>query len=267
MIFDSHCHPQFFQYDKDREEMLKRARDAGVFMICVGTDLEMSKKGIELAKQYSNVWSTVGLHPNDIPDDFEVMIYHNLSRNLKVVAVGEVGLDYYWTPEPKKQKRQKEVLEEFLDLAIKHNKPVILHSRDAGKGSTGKVHSDMISILKQVNFNHDRDKNYSAIGVAHSFTGSIEDAKKYLELGFYLGFNGILTFTRQYDEVVRYVPLENILLETDAPYLAPELYRGQRNEPVYVVEIAKKVAELKKESLEKVIEKTVENCRKLFKLI
>src|SRR3990167_4461830 len=107
-IFDSHCHPQMEQYDNDRKAMLKRAKDAGVFMICVGTDSETSKQGIDLAKRHENMWASVGLHPNDITDEFDVMVYHNMLRNHKVVAVGEVGLDYYRTPEPKKQKKQRE---------------------------------------------------------------------------------------------------------------------------------------------------------------
>lgn len=258
-IFDSHCHPQFPQYDKDREEMLKRAKNAGVFMICVGTDLETSKQGIELTQKNENMWASVGLHPNDNLDEhFDISKYEILLKEPKVVAMGEIGLDYYRTPDPKDQDFQKKRFEEQLDMAVKMNMPVILHSRDSGKGSTGKVHEDMISILK--------NNSPSKFGVAHSFTGNIDDAKKYLEPGFFLGFNGILTFTHQYDKVVKYVPLEKILLETDAPYLTPEPYRGQRNEPVYVIEVAKKIAELKNESLEKVIEITTKNCQNLFGL-
>src|SRR3989338_9423180 len=252
-IFDSHCHPQMEQYKEDREEMLKRAREAGVLMICVGTDLETSKQGVEFAHKYPNLWATIGLHPNDIPDDFDVMAYHNMLRNHNVVAVGEVGLDYYRTPEPKKQKKQREVFEQFIELAQKTKKPMILHFRDSPKGSSGRVHKDALEILP---------KNIA--GVSHSFTGNIDEEKKYLNRGMYLGFNGIITFARQYDEVVRYAPLEQILIETDAPYLTPEPYRGQRNEPPYVVEIAKKVAELKNEPLEKVIEQTTRNCKNLF---
>ena len=260
MIFDSHCHPQFPQYEKDREEVISRSLASGVGMICVGTDLEMSKKGIELAQKHENIWATVGLHPNDIPDDFDVMVYHNILRNPKVVAIGEVGLDYYRTPEPEKQKKQKEVFEQFIDLAVRHNKPLILHFRDSQKGSSGRVHKDAFEILNSYFMIH----NSNLRGVSHSFTGSLEDAKEYLNRGMYLGFNGIITFARQYDEVVKYAPLEQILLETDAPYLTPEPYRGQRNEPAYVIEVAKKVAELKNISLEKVIEQTTSNCRNLF---
>jgi|SRR3989344_8571509 len=270
-IFDSHCHPQMEQYKEDREEMLKRAREAGVLMICVGTDLETSKQGVEFAHKYPNLWATIGLHPNDIPDDFDVMAYHNMLRNHKVVAVGEVGLDYYRTPEPKKQKKQREVFEQFIDLATKNNKPIIVHARDAGKGSTGKVHSDILGIFGNWTRLPDGQEleigNSALRGVAHSFTGNMDDAKKYLDLGFYLGFNGILTFARQYDDVVKYIPLESILLETDAPFLSPKPYRGKRNEPAYVLEVAKKIAELKNESLEKVIEQTTKNCQKLFSLV
>ena len=257
MIFDSHCHPQFPQYDKDLEEMLKRARDMGVFMICVGTDLETSKQGIKLAKQNENMWATVGLHPNDnIGEKFNADEYEELLKADKVVGMGEIGLDYYRTTNPKDQDFQKKRFEEQLDLAVRVGVLVILHSRDAAKGSSGKVHKDMYEMV--------RDFDPPKKGVAHSFTGSSEDAKKYLELGFYLGFNGILTFTRQYDETVKYVPLESILLETDAPFLAPEPHRGKRNEPAYVIEVARRVAELKNESLERVIEKTTKNCENLF---
>ena len=256
-IFDSHCHPQFPQYEKDREEVITRALGAGVSMICVGTDLETSKKGIQLAQKYDNMWASVGLHPNDnLNEKFNPGGYEELLKMPKVVAMGEIGLDYYRTTESKDQDFQKKRFEEQLDLAVKTNMPVILHSRDAGKGSTGKVHVDMIAILK----NNLLSKN----GVAHSFTGSIDDAKKYLDLGFYLGFNGILTFTHQYNEVVKYVPLEKILLETDAPFLAPEPYRGKRNESLYIVEVAQKAADLKNISMEKVVEQTAKNCKKLF---
>ena len=137
-------------------------------------------------------------------------------------------------------------------------KPLILHCRDGKSGSTGPAYSDMFEILGQ---------GYAINGgVVHSFTGTSKEAKQFLDLGLYLGFNGIITFARQYDEIVREVPLERIILETDAPFLTPEPYRGKRNEPAYVVEVAKKLAELKNESLEKVIEQTTENCKQLFKI-
>lgn len=273
MTFDSHCHPQFPQYDNDRGEMLKRAQEAGVFMICIGTDLETSKKGIELAQQNKNIWATVGLHPNDTEElsikNYELGDFEKLISEPKVVAVGEVGLDYYRTPEPDKQEIQKKVFEKFLDVAIQYDKPIVLHSRDASKGSTGKVHSDMIQILNSKCLIH----NTKLSGVAHSFTGTLEESRKYLDLGFHLGFNGIITFLPagrqvrgQYDQIVIHTPLENMLLETDAPYLTPEPHRGQRNEPAYVLEVAKKVAELKGISYEEVVATTTQNTRKLFQI-
>lgn len=267
-IFDSHCHPQFPQYKNDREEMVQRALDGGVFMICVGTDLETSKQGIELAQKYEGVWATVGIHPNDAdelydgknisPEKFDQFV-HLVNRD-KVIAVGEVGLDYYRTTDREKQKNQKGVFEKFIDMAYQYKKPLVIHGRDGQTGSQGRAHGDILEILNA-------GKNILYGGVAHSFTGTIDEARKYLDLGFYIGFNGIITFARQYDEVVRYVPLDRILLETDAPYLTPEPHRGQRNEPLYVKEVAQKVAELKKEPLDKVVEQTTESCKKLFKCV
>lgn len=275
LIFDSHCHPQFPQYDKDREEVIRRALDGGVYpvksdevgsaeqkfdgvkMICVGTDLEMSKKAIELADKYEGVWATVGLHPNDnLNEEFDEVAYEELLRQNKVVALGEIGLDYYRTEKPEDQGQQKERFIKQLELAKRVGKPLILHCRDSKVGSSSRAYPDMIDILKN---------GYANLGgVVHSYTGSLDEAKQFLDLGFYLGFNGIITFARQYDEIVRYAPLDRILLETDAPYLTPEPYRGQRNEPAYVVEVAKKIAELKNISMEEVADQTTKNTQKLF---
>lgn len=173
----------------------------------------------------------------------------------KIVAIGEVGLDYYRTTETQKQKKQKDTFEQFIELAQKTNKPMVLHFRDSPKGSTGRVHKDALEILPK-----------DIAGVSHSFTGNLEEAKEYVARGMYLGFNGIITFARQYDEVVRYVPLDRILLETDAPYLTPEPYRGQRNEPLYVKEVAQKVADIKNISVDDVVTETTQNVIKLFKI-
>lgn len=245
-IFDTHCHLQFPHYDHDRDEVIRR----GVPMICVGIDFETSKRAVELAKEHSGIWAAVGAHPNDIEnlvmDDFV-----HLMNEKKVVAVGEVGLDYYRTKGDEKQKKQREMFKQFINLAYQYKKPLILHCRDA--------HKDAIEILKSA-------KNILYGGVAHSFTGTLEEAREYLSIGFYLGFNGIVTFARQYDQIVIHTPLEKILLETDAPYLTPEPYRGKRNEPAYVAEVAKRVAKLKQIPLKKVIEITTQNVIKLFKV-
>lgn len=250
-LFDSHCHPQFPQYEGDREETIKRALDEGVFMICVGTDLETSKKAIELARGHKGIWATVGLHPNDnLNEDFNPEAYENLLKQEKVVAFGEIGLDYFRTKDKEDQKIQKQRFDEQLDLAMKIDKPVVLHCRNA--------HEDLIENLKlKIGISPLR-------GVLHSFTGTIDEAKRYLDLGFYLGFNGILTFASQYEEVVRYSPLERILLETDAPYLTPVPFRGKRNEPLYVRYVARKVAELKGIDYDEVARQTFENTKNLF---
>ena len=245
--FDTHCHPQFPQYDHDREEVIRR----GVPMLCVGTDIKTSKQALELAKNHSEVWAAVGAHPNDI-ENLVMDEFVHLMNEEKIVAVGEVGLDYYRTKGNEKQKKQRDVFEQFINLAYQYQKPLILHCRDA--------HKDAIEILKSAG-----DILYG--GVAHSFTGTLEEAREYLNLGFHLGFNGIITFARQYDEIVVHTSLDKILLETDAPYLTPEPYRGKRNEPAYVLEVAKKVAELKNIPLETVIETTTQNTLNLFKIL
>lgn len=257
-IFDSHCHPQLSQYEVDGGEVINRAKDFGVGMICIGTDIETSRQAVELSRQYENIWATVGLHPNDnLSEDFSVEKYRELSKKDKVVAIGEIGLDYFRTDKEEDKKKQRERFIKQLELAKEEDLPVVLHGRDGGKGSNGHAYPEMIEILK---------KYPEVKGVMHSCTATLEEAKQFLDLGLYLGFNGIITFARQYDEIVKHAPLERILLETDAPYLTPEPYRGQRNEPVYVMEVAKKLAELKGETLEKVIDQTNLNCQKLFRI-
>lgn len=254
-LFDSHCHPQFPHYDKDRDEIIERALKQSVFMICVGTDLETSRQALELARKYDGIWATAGLHPNEMKESFDRENYEILLNQDKVVGFGEIGLDYYRIEKPEDQKIQRERLEEQLELAIKIDKPIVFHCRDAKTGSSGKTHKELNHMIK----------NRGLKGVIHSFTGTPEEAKKYLDLGFYLGLNGIITFSNQYEEIVKYIPLEKILLETDAPYLAPVPFRGQRNEPSYVKYIAEKIAQLKNLSYNRVAEQTTLNTKELFK--
>ncbi len=258
-MIDSHCHPQAPQYEADRDAMIRRALDAGIKMLCIGTDFATSKQGIELAQQYEGMWATAGLHPNDnLNEGFNVAAYEELLKMPKVVGMGEIGLDYYRTTEEPAKQAQRERFEQQLALAVKLNMPIVIHSRDAGKGSMGIVHGDLLSIV--------RNNLPTRTGVAHSFTGTIDEARQYLDLGFYIGFNGIITFARQYDDLVKFVPMDRILIETDAPFLAPEPHRGGRNESSYIVEVAKKLAELKNESHDTIAQVTDANCRELFKL-
>ncbi len=256
-LIDSHSHPQDQQYDNDREEMIKRALDGGVQMICVGTDLKISKKAVDLAEKYDGIWAAVGLHPNDnLEEQFDPQPYKKLCENEKVVAIGEIGLDYYRTTESELQTLQKERFKKQLAMATELDKPVIIHCRDPLRRAEGEAsaHDDMLEILN----------GQSLRGVIHSFTGTWEQAKRYFDSGFYIGLNGIITFTDQYNQMVINAPLDRILLETDAPYLAPIPYRGKRNESLYVVEVAKKISELRKITVEEVAEKTSKNTSSLF---
>lgn len=254
-IIDSHCHPQFPDYDNDREEMIKRNFDDGVFMIAIGADLKSSEGAIALAKKYPNqIWATIGAHPDEIGEDFAIEDYKRIISK-EVLAIGEVGLDYYRTPEEDKRTKQKGVFLEFINLSHEAKLPLVIHSRNEKLGKS--AHDDLADILKS-------NGELVVGGVAHSFTGILDEAKKYLNLGFYLGFNGIITFADQYDEVVKYAPIEQILLETDAPWLSPVPYRGQRNEPMRVAEVAKRVAELKNIELAEVVSICNENVRRLF---
>lgn len=252
-MIDTHCHPQFPQYDKDREQIIKNTFENGVKMICVGTDLEMSQKAIKLATDYENIWASVGLHPNDnLGEEYDQEAYRELAAHEKVVAIGEVGLDYYRTAEPDKIKVQQKRFEKQLELAENLSKPLILHCRDGARSS----HNDMFALLK----------NIKTKGVIHSFTSSWQNAKRYIDMGFYIGFNGIITFTKDYDETIENMPLEFLLLETDAPYLTPIPHRGKRNEPAFVKLVAQKIAGLRDVSYHEIEKATDENASNLFGL-
>jgi len=272
MIFDSHCHPQFPEYDQDRDEVIKRAQAAGVKMICVGTNLENSQQAIELAEKYpEDVWATAGMHPNDHDNDYDddndnddderIEGLRRLAKHPKVVAIGECGLDYYRIKNNDRvghyieiKEKQKELFLAQIKIAQELNKSLTIHCRPT-KG-TDDAYEDLVTIFQSSEGNLPK--------IVHFFVGGVETAKKLLDLGCYFTFGGVITFARDYDEVIRFLPLENILLETDAPYVAPEPYRGKRNEPVYVIEVAKKLAEIKGLSIEAVINQTTKNTGQVF---
>ncbi len=253
-LVDAHTHVQLPQFDKDRDEVIKRALDAGVWMINAGADRESSIKGVELANKYSEgVYTTVGQHPTEGGAGFDYEIFKNLAGDPKVVAIGECGLEYY------RDRGQDEADKQFQkDLCVKHillakevKKPLVVHCREA--------FGDLIDIFvsQQTNLN-------TLPGVIHFFTGTMADVKQLLDLGFYFTFGGLITFRRDFDEIIKYIPLDRIMVETDAPYVAPVPYRGKRNEPAYVIEVAKKLAEIKGISFEEVCEQTTENVKKVF---
>lgn len=246
-LIDTHAHLNFSQYAEDRDEVARRAREAGIGIINVGTDQKTSQFAVELAQKYENTWATIGLHPTDFSEGFDSDFYLNLARSEKVVGIGECGLDYFHQKNPEEQAKQKEIFVKQVHLANEVGKPLMLHIRNA--------YRDAYEILRS---------EATVKGNAHFFAGTWDEAKWFLDLGFTLSFGGVITFVRDYDEVIKNTPLEMILTETDCPFVAPAPYRGKRNEPSYLPEIVKKLAEIKGESEGQVASATLENARRIF---
>ena len=245
-LTDAHCHLQMPQYDADRAEVLARMQEVGMGAIVVGTDYDMSKAAIALAGEHSFLWASVGSHPNHT-EEFDISKFQDLAQQPKVVAVGECGLDYFRS----EKGGQREKFEAHIRLAQKLNKALIVHCREA--------HDDMLATLAQ-----GLPLGREMPVVIHFFTGSAELAQKYLDLGCYLSFPGPVTFTDMYDESIRLCPMERMLIETDAPFAAPAPYRGKRNEPVYVAEVARKIATVKGVEVGEVTHQTMLNFKKVF---
>ena len=249
-LVDTHCHLDNEKFDEDRLEVIERIKENLEFCVNIGYDLASSKKSLELAKEYDFIYAVIGVHPIDIAEYSEEVEkeLELLGKNPKVVAIGEIGLDYHWMTEPKEV--QQERFKRQLELAERLNKPVVIHTRDAME--------DTVNILKE----------YPNItGVIHCYPGSLETAKQLVDR-FYLGIGGTLTFknSKKAVEVVKDIPLDRIVIETDCPYLTPEPFRGKRNEPIYVEYVAKKIAEIKEISVEDVTKVTTENAKKLYRI-
>lgn len=243
---DNHAHLNFPEFDADREEVIKRANENGVGIINVGVDLKSSKWAVELAEKNENMWAIVGQHPTDTEEAFDAGAYRELLKSPKVVAIGECGLDYFHLKDDNKWV-QKDLFVRQIELAQEVGKPLMLHIRDA--------YEDAIEILK---------KYPDVRGDVHFFAGSKEIAQQFIDLGFTLSFTGVITFAKEYEELLKSLPLESILSETDCPFVAPVPYRGKRNEPAYVVEVVKKIAEIKDLSFEAVSSQLLANFKKLF---
>lgn len=259
---DTHCHLDFERFDEDRKEVLTRAWDAGLVKILnPGIDLETSEKAIQLAEQYPDqITAAVGIHPNYGSNWSEETLptLRKLAAKSGVVAIGEIGLDYYrqYTPHD----LQQSMFREQLNLAAEVNLPVIIHNREAT--------SDLMQILEEW-VNDLRESNHPLAerpGVLHSYSDNLATAQNGIALNFYLGIGGPVTFKNALDkkEIVREIPLDSILLETDAPYLTPHPHRGKRNEPAYIPLIAAEIARLKETPLEQVAKTTLENANSLF---
>lgn len=309
MLIDTHAHLNFNAYKEDSEEILKKALDAGMGLIMPGSQVDTSRRAVELAEKWNNpyVWAAVGLHPIhlekarvdesevgrgldssvasevrrfDFPifetkgEEFNRQEYKKLAESKKVIAIGEIGLDYWYRPRTKEEgveyaQKQIDTLNAQLDMALELNLPVILHCRVA--------HKDLLRILRE----HSIAEKVNPPGVIHSYTGSTKQLKKFLGLGFYIGVNGLIYKLDFVEDAVREAPLDRILLETDSPYLIPPQVEGQtvisegekgldsdfiRNEPINLKYIAEKIAEIKNISFEEVAKQTTENAQKVFQV-
>lgn len=251
MIFDSHAHYDDSAFDEDRDKLLQSLPGLGVCgVVNVGTNLYTSVKAVEIAKKYSYIYAAVGIHPEEISNfrESDVLELESLTKNDKVVAIGEIGLDYHYSKENKNL--QIEVFEEQVKLAQRLELPIIVHDREA--------HQDTMEILKK----------YRPRGVVHCFSGSSEMASEVLRLGMYIGIGGVVTFknAQKLVNVVDNIGVDNVLLETDAPYLAPVPFRGKRCDSSYIKFVAEKISEIKGIDYGKVLEVTKVNALKLFGL-
>ena len=248
-LIDAHAHLQFPQFDADRGQVIERAREAEMGVINVGTDLATSREAVKLAETYPNMWATVGLHPIDIDQKFDEATFLKLANHKKVIAIGECGLDYFHIKDSEERKKQIEIFERQIDLAQKVNKTLMIHCRNA--------YQELLNILE----------NYSALKFnLHFFAGNWEMAKRFLDLDCTLSFTGVVTFTNQYDEVIKNMPLDRLLVETDCPFVAPVPHRGKRNEPIYVEMVAKRVAVIRGLAAEEVAAAAKLNTERQFAL-
>lgn len=283
MFIDTHAHVNFAAFKDDAEEVIRRSLDNDTWMILVGSEFKTSNRALHYANKYEKgVYAAIGLHPihleetlvdsqeegneyNFTPrnENFDYGSYEKLAKFEKVVAIGEIGLDYYHLDPAKDinlvKKKQHEVFAQQLLLARSLDLPVIIHCRQA--------HDDLMEILQEFK------KEYSHIipndrpwGVIHCFSGDEDLAWKYFKLGLLISFTGLITFSKQWDDLIRKIPLDKVMIETDTPYMTPEPYRGQRNEPVLVQYVAKRIAEIKGLKIEKVAEVTFQNARQLFRI-
>ena len=257
-LIDTHCHVNFDAYDEDRVQVIERAAQAGVTRILnPGVDMESSQAAIQLAGEYEAVYAAVGVHPNSSAGVETLEELRSLAGEPKVVAIGEIGLDYYRDHSTPQQQRR--VFEAQLELAAALEMPVIIHNREASE--------DVLDVLENWTASLP-DSLRERPGVLHSFSAPMEIAERALAIGFYLGFTGPITFKKADDlrQVARTVPLDRILVETDGPFLTPVPYRGKRNEPAYIPHIVTALAVLKQLSDEAMGQYTTENAERLFSL-
>lgn len=258
--FDAHCHIQFDAYDADRAQVLYAMRAAEVGGIVVGTDSDSSKKAVELADG-KTLFASVGLHPNDKPGEgYDDAYYAELANDPKVVAIGECGLDYFRPEDPESEKvRQKDVFARHIELAGTLGKPLMIHARPS-KGSMD-AYEDAYDMLAEA-----KKKHPELAMNMHFYVGDVPMTEKLLTLGATFSYTAVLTFTKDYDEVVRSIPLDRLLTETDAPYVAPAPNRGKRNDPLAVRAVVSAIARIRGEDEETVREAVLANAERVFGL-
>lgn len=270
---DAHAHIQFAAYDGDRDEVIKKMLGADIFFVSVGTQKNTSAKAVELAEKYDGVYATVGLHPihtdksyhdpeelgggegfTSRGEEFNYEYYKKLALSPKVLAIGECGLDYFRMKDEglRIKEKQIEAFRQQIRLAGEVKKPLMIHCREA--------FADLIKVLGE-NKNLLLPENP---GIVHFFSGAAEDVKALFDMGFFFTFGGVITFARDYDEVIKMIPLDRILSETDAPFVTPAPHRGKRNDPVYIVHIVEKLAEIKGVPAEKMRKQILENAGRVF---
>lgn len=271
---DIHSHINFKDFDSDRDSVIERANENDVYIINIGTQINTSIDAVLLAQKNKNMFATIGLHPiyvnslSDESNDPESMGFTNQSKNFEkdrfsdlinnklVVGIGECGLDFFRISGKVAdyKNRQIENFKKQIEFAIEHDKPLMIHCRDA--------YDEVFSILSE----YKKTAGQKLRGDLHFFAGNTDDARNFLDLGFDISFTGVITFAPQYGELVKFVPLDRIHAETDCPYVAPVPHRGKRNEPSFVIEIVKKIAEFKNQPLEIVSEQLIANAKRLFNL-
>lgn len=279
---DIHCHLDFQDYGPEISGVLERMKEGEVGAISIGTDLESSKKAVKIAEENENarlsspegsdnggqVWACIGVHPIQETGSqqelkraedviFEEGGFEELVKSPKVVAIGECGLDWFRIPEEKmkeERKRQGTLFESQINFALKHDKPLMLHCRNS--------YDDVLDILEV----YKREAGDKLRGNSHFFAGNVDQARRFLDIGFTLSFTGVITFTKDYDEVIKFIPDNSIMSETDAPFVAPVPHRGKRNEPVFVREVVARMAQIRGESEEVMAKKILQNARNLFSL-
>ncbi len=249
---DNHSHINFKEFDADRDDVIARAEEAGVAFITVGTGQKTSTEALELSEGHEHIYAIVGLHPiYAVEETFDKDFFEKIITHPKVVGVGECGFDFFHhTPDTKEI--QEIAFRGQIELALKFDKPLMLHIR-IGNGID--AYKETLRVLKEYPVSK---------GEAHFFAGSLEDAKAFLDLGFYISFTGVITVTNQYDYLVRSIPLDRLLSETDSPYVAPKPYRGKRCEPAFVIEVIKNMAEIKGLGFEEVSKQLFLNSKKLW---